>query len=73
MAKYDPIIEELEQELLNVTALWQTVGTRRVRVTDHPPGGTPVDITQKYADGLRKASDALLKAVTVLKLPDERA
>ncbi len=69
VAKYDPIVEELERELLNIGALWQPVGMRQVRVTQHPPGGAAIDITQQYADGLRKAADALTKAVAALKLP----
>ena len=67
MATYEPVIRELERELLNVTKLSQPVGARQVRVTEHPPGAPPVDVTDQYADGLRRASDALLKAVTVLK------
>jgi hypothetical protein len=67
MTTYGPIIEELEREQANIVKLQQSAGFRQVRVTQHPPGGTPVDITDQYADGLRKASDALLKAVTALK------
>jgi hypothetical protein len=67
MTIHGPIIEELEREQANILKLWQPVGVRQVRVTRHPPGTTPVDITTEYADGLRKASDALNKAVTALK------
>ncbi len=67
MTTYGPIIEELEREQANISKLWQPVGVRQVRVTRHPPGSAPVDITTEYEAGLRKASDALLKAVTVLK------
>jgi len=67
MATNDPIIEELMREQANLVALQMAVNTRQVRVTQHPPGQTPIDITQQYADGLRKASDALNKAVQVLK------
>jgi len=37
MATYDPIIEELEQELSNLMKLWGPVGLRQVRVTQHSP------------------------------------
>jgi hypothetical protein len=67
MTTYEPIIQELERELLNVTRLWQAVSLRQVRVTQHLPGAELVDITEDYADGLRKGSDALLKAVAALK------
>ena len=67
MTTYDPIIEELAREQANILKLWHAVGSRQVRVTQHPPGGAPVDITTEYADGMRKASDALLKATATLK------
>ncbi len=67
MVTYDPIIEELEQELANLMKLWGPVGLRQVRVTRHPAAGAPVDLTDQYADGLRRATDALTKAVAVLK------
>jgi len=38
-----------------------------VRVTQHPPGGASVDLTDQYEAGLRRATDALTKAVAVLK------
>jgi hypothetical protein len=67
MTTYGPIIEELERELANVTMLSHALNLRQVRVARHPPGSAPVDITTEYEACLRKASDALLKAVTVLK------
>jgi hypothetical protein len=67
MTTYGPIIEELEREQANILKLWHPLGVRQVRVTQHPPGATPVDVTTEYADGLRKASDALNKATAVLK------
>jgi hypothetical protein len=59
MATYDPIIQELERELINLTTLWQAVSMRQVRVTQHPPGATPVDITADYA-----TSPAVVSATT---------
>jgi hypothetical protein len=47
--------------------LWEPVGLRQVRVTQHPPGGASVDLTDQYEDGLRKAADALTKAVVALR------
>jgi hypothetical protein len=70
MTKQGPIIEELLREQANIAALWNGLGHRQVRVARHPPGGAPVDITTEYADGLRKASDALNKAVAALKNVD---
>lgn len=67
MTTYGPIIEELEREQIKITALWAGLGNRQVRITRHPPGGAQADATTEYADGLRMASDALLKATTVLK------
>jgi hypothetical protein len=67
MTTYDPIIEELQRETANAALLSHALISRQVRVTRHPPGAQPVDITTEYADGLRKASDALLKAVAALK------
>ena len=67
MTTYGPIIEELEREQANILKLWQPLGVRQVRVARHPPGGAEVDITTEYAYGLRKASDALNKAVAALK------
>jgi hypothetical protein len=67
MATYDPIIEELEQELSNLMKLWGPVGLRQVRVTQHSPASAPVDLTDEYADGLRGATNALTKAVAVLR------
>ena len=67
MAKYEPLIAEMRQELAEITALWSGVGMRQVRVMHHPPGGQPVDITQQHADAIRKASDSLHKAIVVLE------
>jgi expansin (peptidoglycan-binding protein) len=67
MTKHGPIIEELERATMNVAELSMALIARQVRVSKHPAGGTPVDITDQYADGLRKASDALNKAVAALK------
>lgn len=67
MTKHDPIIEELERTTINVAELSMALISRQVRVSKHPAGGTPVDITDQYAAGLRKASDALNKAVAALK------
>ncbi len=54
----------------DIVKLWEPVGVRQVRVTQSPPGGQSVDVTSQYADGLLAASDALLKAVAVLKKLD---
>lgn len=70
MIKHSVIIEELESELKNVTALSMALNLRKVRVSQHPPGGGQIDVTDKYEAGLRKASDALLKAVAALKNAD---
>ena len=65
MTKDGPIIEELERERANIDRLWEGLGSRQVRV--HPPSGAEVVITTEYADGLRQASNALNKAIHVLK------
>jgi hypothetical protein len=70
MSKHGPIIEELEREQTNILALWNALGHRQLRVARHPPGGTTVDHTTEFADGLRMASDALNKAVAALKNVD---
>ncbi len=70
MTKHGPIIEELEREMANAAMLSHALNLRQVRVTQHPPGGAPVDMTSEYEAGLRKASNALLKAVTALKNVD---
>lgn len=67
MGTHDAIIEELEQKKNELVALWTHVGMRRVRVTRHPPGAAPVDITTEYADAIRGAAVALDKAIQVLK------
>ena len=67
MAKYDPIVAELKQELAKLLTLWEPVGMRRARVTLHSPGAAPTDITQEHADAIRKATDALHKAILVLE------
>jgi hypothetical protein len=67
MSKYDPLIAQMRQELIEITALWSGVGMRQVRVTHHPPGGQPVDITQQHADAVRKAADSLHKAIVILE------
>jgi hypothetical protein len=67
MATYDAIIEELEQELSNLLKLWEPVRLRQVRVTQHPPGGAPVDLTDQCELALRGATNALTKAVAVLR------
>lgn len=66
-SKYEPIIEELRQERQNLMTLWGPLGTRRVRVTEHPPGGAPKDVTDQYEAGFRKSTDALHKAITILE------
>ena len=70
MTKYGPIIEELERATMNAAELSMALISRQVRVSKHPSGGTPVDVTDQYAAGLRKASDALNKAVAALKNAD---
>jgi hypothetical protein len=67
VAKYDLIIAELKQEESKLLALWEPVAMRRARVVLHPPGDTPTDITQEHADAIRKAMDALHKAVVILE------
>jgi hypothetical protein len=67
MATYDPIIKELEQEQSNLVELWGPVRLRQVRVTQHPPGCAQVDLTDKYEEGFRRATDALTKAVAALR------
>jgi hypothetical protein len=67
MSIYGSIIEELERETANVALLSHALNLRQVCVSRHPPGGSPVDITKEYEVGLRKASDALNKAVAALK------
>ena len=67
MATYDHVAEELEQEYSNLRKLWAPVRNGQVRVTRHPPGGTQVDITDEYEEGFRKATDALTKAVLILR------
>jgi hypothetical protein len=67
MSIYSSVIEELERETASVALLSHALNLRQVRVTRHPAGGSPVDITKEYEIGLRKASDALLKAVAALK------
>ncbi len=67
MADYGPIIQELEREIATTALLSRALNLRHVRVTRHPPVGEPVDLTNQYADGLSKASDALLKAVGFIK------
>jgi hypothetical protein len=66
--RYAPVIEELQRTQINLNELWGPLGTRQARVSLHRPGAPrPDDITEAYADGLRKAADALLKAVATLK------
>jgi hypothetical protein len=67
MTKHGPIIEELEREMAGAAMLSHALNLRQVRVTQHPPGGAPVDVTSEYEAGLRKVSNALLKAVAALK------
>jgi hypothetical protein len=67
MTTYEPIIKELEAAQAELMRLWGGLSTRQVRV--HPPGGSEAVVTTEYADGLRKASDALNKAIHVLKDP----
>ncbi|QPF88608.1 hypothetical protein [Bradyrhizobium commune] len=70
MTKHGPIIEELERELANVTTLSMALNLRQVRVAQHAPGAAPVDVTDQHEASLRKASNALFKAVTALKNAD---
>jgi hypothetical protein len=66
------IVEELQRAEINLIELWGPLGTRQARVSLHRPGApSPDDITETYADGLRKAADALLKAIAVLKNPSQ--
>ena len=44
-----------------------TLAVRRIRVTQHPPGGKPRDITDQYEVEFGKATNALNKAVTILQ------
>jgi hypothetical protein len=68
--KYSPIIEELQRAEISLTELWGPLGMRQVRVSRHRPGtAKPEDITDAYADAIRKSADALLKAIAVLKNP----
>jgi hypothetical protein len=67
MTTYGPIIEELEHAVINVAMLSQSLNLRQVRVSRHPADAQPVDITSEYEESLRKASNALNKAVAVLK------
>lgn len=68
--KYGSVIAELEQGLTKMLALQGPLAMRQVRVTRHPPGGTPIDITLSHADALREAADGLHKAVLILKRID---
>jgi hypothetical protein len=66
--KYASVIEELQRAEIKLNELWGPLGTRKARVSLHRPGAPrPDDITEAYADGLRNAADALLKAIAVLK------
>lgn len=68
MGKHALIIDELQRELANMQKLWEGLGTRQVRV--HPPGGSEYAATTEYADGIRKAMDALNRAIVALKNVD---
>jgi len=67
MTSYGPIVQELEQAQATIVKLQHLLNLRQVRVTHKPPGGPDADVTTDYADGLRLASDAILKATAVLK------
>jgi hypothetical protein len=70
MTKHGPIIEELEREMANAAMLSHALNLRQASVTQRQPGGAPVDMKSEYEAGLKKASNALLKAVTALKNVD---
>ena len=63
----DPIIKELEDARAELDELWSGVALRHIRITDHTPGKPPVDITDRYDDGYKRATNALFKATTVLR------
>jgi len=67
MATYDAIIEELKQAQADLLKIWEPLRMRQARVTRHPPGGTPSDITDDHEAGFRRASDALNKAIRALQ------
>ena len=68
--KYAPIIEELQRAQANLIELWGPLGTGKARVALQRPGAPrPDDVTQAYADGLRSAADALLKAIAIVSNP----
>jgi NADH:ubiquinone oxidoreductase subunit D len=64
---YEPIIAELQRERQNLMSLCEDLAARRVRVTEHPPGRTPRDITDQYEAEFRKARNTFSKAVTILE------
>lgn len=68
--KYASIIEELQRAEGSLIELWAPLGTGQARVSLQRPGTlSPEDITLAYTDGLRKAADALLKAIAALRNP----
>jgi hypothetical protein len=62
----DKIIKELETARDKIGELSMALRSRQVRV--HPAGGSEVIVTTEYADGLMNASNALNKAIHILKL-----
>lgn len=70
MTTYEPGYRRVRARASDIVKLWEPVGVRQVRVTQYPPGGQSVDVTSQYADRLLAASDALLRAVAVLKKLD---
>lgn len=67
VSKYAVLIEQMRQEQVELLKLWSGPGMRQVRVTRHPPGEAAVDVTQEHADAVRKAGDALHKAIVILE------
>ena len=66
MTKHDPIIEELERTTINVAEL--SMALISVKYASETSSGRYAGrYYDQYAAGLRKASDALNKAVAALK------
>ena len=68
MSKFEPVIDDLRDSLSKLIDLWAQFASRRVRVVRHPPKALGSDdVTDEFANAFRMATDALLKAVTILE------